>query len=120
MYCEIVEKIDASVYSVLIGMATVRGINVYEIDGPDSVSGIFYDYKDEGIKAKVFMVSRKSDKEYNLARLLTNYVLSKNIKGYIVLKEGFGSREISQKADRMAKRLVALLERKCRRKERSQ
>lgn len=113
MYCEKVEKIDASVYGFLVGMATVRGIDIYEIDSPDSVSGIFYDYTDEGIKAKIFMVSRKSDKEYNLARLLTTYVLSKNVKGYVVLNESSSSLEVRPKADKMAKRLVALLERRC-------
>ncbi len=108
MYCKKVEQAGNGVYGKLVGMASSRGIDVYEIDCPDSVRGIYHNYLDEGINAKVIMVGRGWGKEYVLARMLSNYVLKKGLKAFI-LSENIMVTETSLKADKMALRLYTYL-----------
>ncbi len=108
MYCKKVVQAGNDVYAKLVGLAFTRGIDVYEIDSPDSIRGIYHSYLDEGIDAKVFMVGREWGKEYVLARMLTYYVLHKSQKAFI-LSDNTRVTELSEKADRMAFRLYVYL-----------
>ena len=108
MYCKKVVQAGNDVYAKLVGLAFTRGIDVYEIDSPDSIRGIYHSYLDEGIDAKVFMVGREWGKAYVLARMLTYYVLHKSQKAFI-LSDNTRVTELSEKADRMALRLYVYL-----------
>ncbi len=108
MYCKKIEQAGNGVYGRLVELAFIRGIDVYEIECPESVRGIYHSYIDEGINAKVIMVGRGMGKEYVLARMLSNYVLQKGLKAFI-LSDNILVTETSLKADRMALRLYTYL-----------
>ncbi len=80
MYCKKVVQTRNGVYAKLVKLAFIRGIEVYEIECPELVLGIYHNYLDEGINAKVIMIGRGKGKEY----MLSHYVLQKGVKAFIL------------------------------------
>jgi hypothetical protein len=104
MYCKKIEQAGDGVYGRLVELAFIRGIDVYEIECTEPVRGIYHNYIDEGMNAKVIMVSRGKGKEYILARMLSFYALHKSVKAF-VLSDTNPVTLLSEKADIMALRL---------------
>ncbi|HEX3030279.1 MAG TPA: hypothetical protein VHT34_13510 [Clostridia bacterium] len=111
MYCEKVEQAGNGVYGKLVELAFIRGIDVYEIESPECVLGIYHDYQDEGMYTKAIMIGKGRGKEYILARMLSRYVLQKGVKAFI-LSEKSRITLLSERADIMALRLYVFLKEK--------
>jgi hypothetical protein len=111
MYCEKVEQAGNGVYGKLVELAFIRGIDVYEIESPECVLGIYHDYQDEGMYTKAIMIGKGRGKEYTLARMLSRYVLQKGVKAFILSEKNLVTLT-SEKADIMALRLYVYLKAK--------
>lgn len=113
MYCERIEKNDNPVYDRLIQRAAKKGIDVYEVDNPKAMNGLFYNLESEGIKAKIILVNKDSNKAFTLAYLIEYAMLTDMDNGYIMLREKAHKKAAEVKAERYAKRIISHLERWC-------